>query len=238
MSGTHEHRLAGEPAEHALDQLARAARALRTESSSPDDALDAIVVQATQTVPAAAWAGLIELEHGRLEPRATCGQPPQVLDQLQQKLGAGPCIEAAREQVVVVIDDISTDARWPEFASVAGQEGVHSMLCAPLWVDRRRLGTLSLYGDTIRAFGHGERRLAALYATLAALALADGRRVANLALALDSRDLIGQAKGILIERLKISSDAAFDLLSATSQTTNQKLVAVAERLVRTGTLDG
>ncbi|GIF23309.1 GAF domain-containing protein [Actinoplanes tereljensis] len=223
--------------EDALEQLGRAARALRVDGSFPSDGLDTIVTQAVETVPAAAWAGLIELENGRLEPRATYGQPPHVLDQLQQKLGAGPCIEAAREQDVVVIDDTGTDARWPEFASVAGQEGVGSMLCAPLWVDRRRLGTLSLYGDTTHAFGDAERRLATLYATLAALALADGQRVANLTLALDSRDLIGQAKGILVERLKITPDAAFAMLSQASQNTNRKLVAVAEHLVSTGSLD-
>jgi GAF domain-containing protein len=236
VTGINEREEARADAGETLEQLSRAARALRADGSAAAGTLTAIVTQATETVPPAAWSGLIELEHGRLVPRATYGEPPRVLDHWQQKSGTGPCIEAAREQAVVVIDDAGADARWPEFGSLAGQEGVSSMLCVPLWVDRRRLGTLSLYGRATYAFGESERRVAALYATLAALALADGQRVANLTLALDSRDLIGQAKGILIERLRITADAAFHLLSETSQNTNRKLAAVAEHLVNTGEL--
>jgi GAF domain-containing protein len=221
-----------------LEQLGRAARALRTDGSSADEALTAIVVQASETVPPATWSGLIELEHDRLVPRVTYGEPPRVLDEWQQRAGAGPCFDAARQQAVVIIDDTGTDARWPEFGSLAGQQGVCSMLCVPLWVDRRRLGTLSLYAKAAYAFGEPDRRIAALYATLAALALADGQRVANLTVALESRDLIGQAKGILMERLRITPEAAFNLLSQVSQNANEKLSAVAERLVSTGQLPG
>ncbi|MBB4692660.1 GAF and ANTAR domain-containing protein [Paractinoplanes abujensis] len=218
-----------------LEQLSRAARAIRAEEPA---GLTAIVTQATATIPPAIWAGLIELENTRLVPRATLGEPPRVLDRLQQERGAGPCVDAARQQRVIVVDDMTTDDRWPEFSAVAVREGVCSMLCVPLWVDNLRLGTLSLYGERTAAFGESERRLAAVYGTLAALALADGQRVAQLTAALETRDLIGQAKGILIERLRITPDAAFDLLSTISQNSNQKLVSVAERLVNTGEVPG
>ncbi|WP_433294209.1 GAF and ANTAR domain-containing protein [Actinoplanes sp. CA-030573] len=234
MTGIDE-QLAQTPADETLDQLARAARALRTDGSSTS-ALSAVVTQAIETITPATSAGLIELEHGRLVPKATHGAAPLVLDHLQQQLGAGPCIDTARDQSVTVIDDTATDGRWPRFAAAAAEIGVRSMLCAPLWVDQRRLGTLSVYGPTVRAFGEAERRVAALYATLAALALADGQRVANLNLALDNRDIIGQAKGILIERHRLTAEAAFELLSKTSQNTNQKLLAVAETLIATGEL--
>ncbi|MBM2620778.1 GAF and ANTAR domain-containing protein [Actinoplanes sp. LDG1-06] len=221
--------------EEMLELFSSTARALRVEAP---DVLTAIVTQAAQTVPSAVWAGVIELERGRLTPKATLGDPPRVLDRLQQEQNTGPCIDAARDQQVVVVDDTATDRRWPGIAATAVAQGVCSMLCLPLWVDGHRLGTLSLYGEQSHAFAAAERRLAAFYATLAALALADSRRVAQLTLALESRDLIGQAKGILAERLRITPEAAFALLKKTSQDTNQRLVAVAEKLVGTGEWPG
>jgi GAF domain-containing protein len=218
-----------------LERLSRAARALRADD---DGHLTAIVHQAAATVPAATWAGLIELERSGLVTKATLGEPPRVLDRLQQEQKSGPCIDAAREQRVMVIEDMTVDPRWPGFAAAARREGVCSMLCVPLWVDRLRLGTLSFYGEKAHAFGEDERRLAAVYGTLAALALADSKRVAQLTFAIETRDLIGQAKGILVERHRITPDAAFDMLKKVSQNTNQRLVAVAELLVSTGQLPG
>ncbi|MDY7087636.1 MAG: GAF and ANTAR domain-containing protein [Actinomycetota bacterium] len=230
---TDDDKLVGTIADEALEQLSRAARALRSDEASD---LTAIVAEAVAMIPSATWAGLSELNRGRLTPRATLGEPPSVLDRLQRELGTGPCVDAAREQRVVVLDDTGADERWPEFAAEAVRHGVRSMLCVPLWVDSLRLGTLSLYGEKTGAFGESERRLAAVYGTLAALAMADGRRVAQLTLALETRDLIGQAKGVLMERLRITPDAAFEVLTRISQNANERLASVAERVVRTGEL--
>lgn len=216
-----------------LERLSDAARALHGDG---EDGVNAVAVQATRAVPSATWAGLIEVAGGRLVPRATTGEPPRLLDDLQQGLGEGPCFEAAREQRVVTIDDVSADGRWPRLSEVAQEVGVCSMLCVPLWVDSRRLGTLSLYAQKAHAFDDADRRLAAFYATLAALALADGQRLAQLTQALQNRDLIGQAKGMLAERLHITPEAAFDMLSTISQRTNRKLVVVAREVVESGEL--
>ena len=85
------------------------------------------------------------------------------------------------------------------------------MVCVPLWVDELRLGTLSLYGEKPDAFAPQHRQLTDLYATHAAIALADAQRTARLHEAMDNRDVIGQAKGILIERLKLTPDAGIRL---------------------------
>jgi AmiR/NasT family two-component response regulator len=95
---------------------------------------------------------------------------------------------------------------------------------------------LSLYGHKPEAFASRHVQLTGLYATHAALALADAQRTAQLQAALLRRDIIGQAKGILIERDKITSDAAFECLSLVSQRLNIKLTEVAQRLVETGEL--
>jgi GAF domain-containing protein len=232
---THEHPLEdlGEDSWPALVQLARA---LHVKNAELQPTLDAIISHAVTTIEPAGHAGLILLLNGHLIPQATLGEPPHVLDSLQQDTGTGPCIDAAREQAVITIDNTITDQRWPQFGEQAAELGVSSMLCVPLWIDELRLGTLSLYGQKPDAFGPHHRQLTDLYAAHAAIALADAQRTAQLQQALRNRDIIGQAKGILVERMKITPHAAFTRLSLASQEANLKLTAIAQHLVDTGEL--
>ena len=110
------------------------------------------------------------------------------------------------------------------------------MLCVPLWVDERCLGALSLYADQAAAFTDLHGRVTTLLATFAALALAEAQRADQLTAALVNRDVIGQAKGILMERHRITADAAFGYLTRVSQAENTKLAALAAQLVATGEL--
>jgi GAF domain-containing protein len=212
------------------------ARVLHRPGTDLQGTLDAIVTAALETVDPARWAGLILVERGRLVPQVTLGGPPHALDALQQRTGTGPCLDAATNQEIIGLDDTSADGRWPEFSASAHAMHVESVLCAPLWVSQDTLGTLSLYSAETDAFTFRERHLVELFATHAALALANARMIAQLRTALTNRDLIGQAKGILMERHRISADAAFDLLSETSQAANHKLSDVARRFVETGDL--
>lgn len=110
------------------------------------------------------------------------------------------------------------------------------MLCVPLSVNDEMLGALSLYGAVPAAFDPSAKRLAELYATHAALALAEARRTDQLRRALATRDVIGQANGVLMERHRITSDQAFERLKRASHRLNCKLVDVAETLAATGML--
>jgi hypothetical protein len=112
------------------------------------------------------------------------------------------------------------------------------MLCVPLWVDDRRLGSLSLYAGAPGAFDANAKRLADLYATPGALALLEAQRADQLQRAMVSRDVIGQAKGVLMERYRITADEAFTLLKAASQKVNRRVVDVAEDLAATRVLPG
>jgi transcriptional regulator with GAF, ATPase, and Fis domain len=161
------------------------ARALHVKNAELEPALQAIVSTAVRTLSSAQHAGLITVSRGVLVPQATTSRPPQLLDQLQQKLNDGPCINAAVQQALTRIDDMHQESRWPDFAAEAESLGVHSMLCVPLQVHEQCLGTLSLY---------------------------------------------------LMERHRITADAAFGYLSQASQTVNMKLTAVARHLVETGEL--
>jgi GAF domain-containing protein len=230
---------------HADDAVARAftslevlARALHVKDALLAPTLDAIVSAAAAALPAVRDAGLILLVRGKLVPQAVTGRAPQQLDLLQQQTSQGPCIEAARQQAVIRIDDIRSDTRWPVFCARASELGVGSQLCLPLWAGERRLGTLSLYADAPAAFTRHDERITTMFAALAATALAEAQRAEQMRTAVASRDLIGQAKGILMERHRITADEAFARLAQVSQDGNVKLSEVAARLVETGQLPG
>lgn len=209
------------------------ARALHVEDARLEPTLKAITAHAAAAHPAAKDAGLILLIGGKLIPQATTGRAPQLLDIKQQETGRGPCIDAARDQTLICVNDLQRDPRWPEFSSEARACAVSSMLCAPLWINERTLGTLSLYAPQSSAFGEHDKRIIELFATLAALALAEAQRTDHLRAALLNRDVIGQAKGILMARFDIDADAAFSTLKRVSQDQNKKLHEIARQVAET-----
>jgi GAF domain-containing protein len=214
------------------------ARALHVEDARLEPTLNAITAHAAAAHPAAKDAGLILLIGGKLIPQATTGRAPQLLDTKQQETGRGPCIDAAREQTLICMNDLQRDPRWPEFSAEARACGVSSMLCAPLWVNERTLGTLSLYAPQSAAFGEHDKRIIELFATLAALALSEAQRTDHLRAALLNRDVIGQAKGIIMERYDVDADAAFSTLKRISQDQNMKLHEIARQVTETRELPG
>ena len=216
--------------------LHRLARALHVKEGHLQATLDAIAVTAVETITGAGYAGINLLVRGRFLPQATAGRPPAELDVLQQRTGTGPCIDASRDQVTYRVEDMTTETRWPDYAQLALSLGVAAMLCVPLEADGENLGSVSLYVLRPRCFTGLDDRLAGLLATHAALVLGDARRTEQLRAAMDSRDVIGQAKGILMERERITAAAAFDKLTESSQRVNRKLTAVARELTETGVL--
>ena len=107
------------------------------------------------------------------------------------------------------MDDIRSDTRWPAFCARAWDLNVASLLCLPLWAGARRLGTLSLYADAPAVFTRHDESVTSLFAALAATALAEAQRTEQMRAAVANRDLIGQAKGILMERHRVTADDAF-----------------------------
>ena len=183
------------------------ARALHVKNAELQPTLEAIASTAVTMLSPAQHAALTVLARGELIPRASTGEPPLLLDRLQQRLGDGPCVSAAKRQSVFRIDDTREDLRWPEFCAEAARLNVRSMLCVPLWIDERGLGALSLYADQTAAFNESHERITILLATFAALALAEAQRADQMHDALGNRDVIGQAKGILMERHGVTADA-------------------------------
>jgi GAF domain-containing protein len=141
------------------------------------------------------------------------------------------------QQQTVRVDDLAADPRWPVLGPRAGERGVGSMLCLQLFVHEDTLGALDLLAHKRWAFTDESEHVGLLLASHAAIAVADAQKLEHAATALANRDIIGQAKGILMERFKLTADQAFDVLAKVSQDTNRKLHAVAEDLTRTGTLN-
>ena len=212
-------------------------RTLRLPAGDTDELVSRICDEACRAVPAARDVGVLVTDPDLdLRTVFATGPVPRHLDGLQTRLGSGPCLTAARKQIVVRMHDIAADTRWAEFRAAALDRGVASMLCMPLYVDDELHGTLSFFGDRVDAFRDGAEPVARLVATLSAITLADSRRRARLERALHNRDLIGQAKGVLMHRHGIDADTAFALLRDRSQRTNSKLLTVAEQVVQLGTL--
>jgi GAF domain-containing protein len=156
------------------------------------------------------------------------------VDDLQKRFREGPCLDAAIGNPVIVCNDLRDDARWPSFAKEAVAAGVHSLMSFQLYTHNARMGALNLFGFKPDVFNPENEAVAAMLATHAAVALiaSDERRQFQSALA--SRDVIGQAKGMIMERFDVDAVHAFELLKKLSQSSNTRLAVVAEEIVSRG----
>ena len=214
-------------------RLSRSARDMQQEDD-PAATLAAVVAAAVQLVPGADQ-GSISAVTGRrhITNEAASGELPRRVDALQQETGEGPCLAAAYEQQTVRVDDMATEPRWPTFARRAAEAGAGSMLSLQLFVSGDNLGALNLYGEP-GAFDDESEHVGLLFASHAAIAYSAARRESQLLRAVGTRELIGQAQGILMERHKIPAHEAFARLITASQDRNVKLREIAESLIETG----
>ena len=219
--------------------MSRVARRLQEEHGDVESTLGAITTAAVATVPNAEQSGITYVVGRRkVESRAATSDLPKSVDALQERVGQGPCLDAVWEQEVVQVDDVGADPRWPDFAMEASALGVGSMMCFRLFVVEDRLGAMNLYAADPRAFGDESQEIGLMFASHAAIALAGAEHEENLRAGMGTRDVIGQAKGILMERHKLSADQAFGVLSRVSQEMNRKLADVAREVSGTGAIPG
>ena len=220
------------------ETLAALARELE-EHDDPDSMLAAVVAAAVAIIPGTDEGSIsVVLGRRRIISVAPTSDFPRQVDALQEEVQQGPCLDAAYEHQTVRISDMTTEQRWPLFAARAAKLGAGSMLALQLYVEGDDLGALNLFARAPGAFTDDSEQIGLLVAAHAAIAYIGARKQTNAARALIYRDLIGQAKGMLMERYQITSDRAFLLLSRISQNSNRKLHEVAAELVETGTITG
>jgi GAF domain-containing protein len=229
----------GDPTSELAADLSESVRLLFT-AGSVAGTLAQVVELAVATVEGCDFAGLFLLENDVVTSPIRTDPTVDEVDALQHATGEGPCLDAITHRQMFYADDLATDPRWPRFGPQADAAGIRSVLALPLSTNGRE-GALNLYARYPAAFGVADRAKGVILATLAGFAISaarshesEERRADNLSTALGTRELIGQAQGILMERERITSDEAFDILRRASQHLNRKLRDVAQDLVDTG----
>ena len=176
--------------------------------------------------------------HRRIVSEAATSDFPRQVDAIQEEVQQGPCLDAAYQHQTVRIPDMTTEQRWPLFAARAAKLGAASMLALQLFVEGDDLGASTCSpGTRERSPMNPNRWGCSSPPTPPSPTSAPANRRTPPG-ALIHRDLIGQAKGMLMERYQISGDRAFLLLTRISQNSNRKLHQVATELVETGTVTG
>ena len=220
----------------ALDDLAQQlsdlARALEAEDETTD-VLRSLLGAAIDLIPGVEEASISVVTGRRqVESQVHSGQLSADIDRLQSETGEGPCLDSAFLEQTVRVPDLAAEERWPAFVERARGVGAESMLSFQLFVQRDTLGALNLYARTAHAFDDEAENVGQLFAAHASVALACARKRDQLEAGMATRDLIGQAKGILMERYALTGDRAFAMLTRVSRTSNVKLRDVAGELVR------
>ena len=154
------------------------------------------------------------------------------LDELQMTTGEGPCLQAALDEIVIRTDDFRDEPRFPNYAPKVVELGLLSALSLKLYTADRTAGALNLFGYEPRPWNSEAETIGMVLAAHAPSAILASRESEQLQSALSTRDRIGQAKGIIMERFKIDV-RAFEMLRKLSQDTNTKLVDVAHRVIDT-----
>ncbi len=201
---------------------------------SVDDVLTTVTRTVLESIPGADHAGFLLLtKSGGFETQAPTSDLMYELDRLQIEHGEGPCVEAAIDELIVRTDDFQREQRWPHYSAEVLKLGVRSALSFKLYTSQRSAGALNIFGMQTEAFGPEDEGLGQVLAAHAAVAILASRQGDQLQSALSSRDLIGQAKGVIMERYSVDAVRAFELLRELSQTENVKLVDIAQRVIET-----
>lgn len=216
--------------------LADAARELAPQPSVVTT-LERLVALCTESVAGCHHAAITVAEDGEIRTLAATDPSLLTLDLLQVELGEGPCLEALTKNEAVVCQDLRHDQRWPAWSARAVADAdLRSLMSFCLFSSGGSAGTLILYSRSDTGFDHDDLLEAQVMAAHASVALATQFKEQQLHQALETRTVIGQATGILIERFGLTADQAFAVMRRVSQHHNIKLHVLAEHLVETGVL--
>lgn len=211
------------------DVMAEVARTLH-EPESVDDVLGRLVRVARDAIPAE-FVGVSIASPKGIHTAAASDPLVNNLDQAQYELSEGPCLDAMRHHTATAVADLRTDDRWPRFGPRAVAAGVISQMGIEIFRQHSTVGGLNLYASRANAFDDDTRHAAALFARHAGLALDKSLTITNLTEALQTRQTIGQAIGIMMQRYSVDEAQAFKHLVRLSQTANIKLRDIARGVV-------
>jgi ANTAR domain/GAF domain len=194
--------------------------------------LATVTAAAVKLMDGVDYADVMLINGEELQSRAPTAPLVVDLDEVQLRMKDGPCLRAAMTDTVITCPDLADDSRWPDFAAAALEVGVQSTLSFPLFRRRNGGAALNLMSCSADAMDRADHTIGAMLATHAAMALTASDRISQFESALASRDLIGQAKGMLMERFDVDADRAFELLTKLSQETNTPVRTIAGKIAR------
>jgi GAF domain-containing protein len=201
---------------------------------SIEDILAEVTSAAVELIDGADTAGILVVkDDGGFESLATTSEVPHQLDILQMTFGEGPCVQAALADTMVRTNDFRTESRWPQYSPAVVEAGVLSGLSFKLYTADRSAGALNLFGFEPVSWDTEDETIGGVLAAHAASAILANQQERQLKTALRSRDRIGQAKGIIMERFGVDDLQAFNMLRQLSQEQNVKLNDLAQRVIET-----
>ena len=215
----------------------RIAEIVQQLHSRPDTDSDTVVAElaehAAVEIPGAQYAGVTVTRNAKqIDTPAATHKWPILLDEIQQLHREGPCLTAAWEEKTIHVPDLETDDRFPLYRRDAlEQTPIRSVMAFQMFIAGETMGALNVYAEEPRAFGQASRDIGLIFAAHSSVAWNSARRDEQFRRALASRDTIGQAKGMIMERYGVDAVQAFEVLRKLSQDSNVPLVEVATELV-------
>jgi transcriptional regulator with GAF, ATPase, and Fis domain len=191
----------------------------------------------------AAAAGLVLADGlGRLDVLASTSERVQLLEILQIRTDRGPCLECYQTGKAISIPDIAAEAhRWPQFAPLAAEQGFRSVHAVPMRLRTATIGALNLFRAQPGELAQADRRAAQAMADIATIGILQQRATQEsgdvnekLEIAVNSRIVIEQAKGIVAQQGSMDMDAAFATLRGYALRQNIPLTSLAQQLVHRG----
>ncbi len=224
--------------EHDLSLALGSLSRLLTASQPLNMTLIRVADFAVTAIPGADGVGLTLMEAGQPDTIVASTDFVRVVDEVQYRLGEGPCLQAVADRRTQISGSLGGEKRWPRFGPRAGRLGVNSALSLPLLLPDQVVGALNVYAHGRDVFTASAVRMGELFAGPAAVAVANAqvlaqaqRLAAQLQAALYSRAVIDQAIGVVMSRSGATAAEAFDILRVRSQNDHVKLAEVARRLV-------
>lgn len=222
------------------DRLRRFAAMLRELSGNRDvdETLQLMVDLAVELVGGVDVVDIMFVRSGEIIVPLSTDEAALTIDRLQQEAGEGPCLTALYEEEMVVSPDLEQEDRWPRFTPPALDLGVRSVAAYRLFREQdrdNRFGVMNMFGRE-PGLDEADVALAGVFAAHCSTVLTAVVDKEGLQSALRSRDIIGQAKGILMERHRLSPDDAYAMLRKASNDRNIAVRDLAQTVAETGAL--
>jgi GAF domain-containing protein len=218
----------------ALDQLAD----LRSSPVTVEEALERVVASADALFGVDGTALMLVDRDQALRNLAVSDPRARLLEELQAEHSEGPCVDAFEDKQPVAADDLASDDRWPEFAPGAAGGGLLAVLASPIPYSDHAVGVVAVFAGDPHPWTEAEREAIVAFTELVALLILNameaserGKLAGELQLALSSRVVIEQAKGVLVGRHGLTTRQAFERLRRLARDQRRPLSVVAREVV-------